>query len=105
MTSTNLRVNGEVPRKRRPADKEQYPKGPGSALDSQAGHGVHGVVEDGTVRKWCELSRESLRGAETEFMTRKRPKSCRSQEVRVPIVVKKRSNDRGAKGHRKMEAP
>jgi hypothetical protein len=103
MRSTNLRANGEVPRKRWLADKEQYPMGLRPALDSQAGHGRHGVVEDGTVGKWCELSRESLRGAEREFMARERPKSPSPQEVRVPIVGKKRSNDRGLKGHRKME--
>lgn len=106
MRSTNLRVNGEVSRERRLADKEPYSMGPRLALDSRVGRGMHGVVEDGTVGKWCELSRESLRGAATEFMVppRRDPKNRRPQEVRVPIVAKKRSNVRGAKGHRKMEA-
>jgi hypothetical protein len=56
------------------------------------------------VGKWCELNRESLRGAEPEFMVGQDPKNRRPQEVRVPIVAWKRGNARGAKGHRKREA-
>jgi hypothetical protein len=104
MRATNLRANGEVSRKRRLADNEQE-LGPWNAPDSRALQGPHGVVEDGMVRKWCELSRESLSEAELEFMVAVgRPKSRRWQAVRAPIVAKKRGNARGAKGRRWREA-
>jgi hypothetical protein len=103
MTSTNLRKNGEVSHRRRLAVNE-HTKGPWPAFNSTAVHGVHRVIEDGMVWKRCELSRENLRGAAPVFMMRKHPKSRSPQEVRVLIVASKRSNVRGAKEHRTMEA-
>jgi hypothetical protein len=105
MTATNLRGTGEVSKNRRLAVNEHYYKeGPAAALDSRVAAGRHGVVEDGTVGKWCELSRESPAGAEPEFMAPVGPKSRRGRAVRASIVVKKRGNARGAKGRRKMDA-
>jgi hypothetical protein len=79
--------------------------GPTRALDSLARGGWHGVVEDGMVGKWCELSRESHAGAESAFMARKDPKNRRRAAVRASIGAWKRGNARGAKGRRKMDAP
>ena len=103
MTTTNLRANGEVSRDRRLADKE-HSLGSKAAFDSSAAGEWHGVVEDGTVGKWCALSRESPAGAEPAFMAREGPKNRRRRAVRAPIVAPKRGNARGAKGRRKMEA-
>jgi hypothetical protein len=103
MKATNLLVKGEVPQKRLLAEKE-HQRRPWTAPYSRVVHGRHGVVEDGMVGKQREISRESLTGAEPEFMARKRSKNRRQQAVRAPIVATKRSNVRGAKGCRKMEA-
>ena len=103
MTATNLRANGEVSPKRRLADNE-HSLGSKAAFDSSAACEWHGVVEDGTVGKWCALSRESPAGAEPAFMARKGPKNRRRGEVRAPIVATKGGNARGAKGRRKMKA-
>ena len=62
------------------------------------------MVEDGMVGKRCELSRESLAGADPEFMAREGPKNRGRRAVRASVVVMKRGNARGAKGGRKMEA-
>lgn len=104
MTATNLLENGEVSSKRRLlAVNEQYKGGPAAAPDSRAAAGRHGVVEDGMVGKWCEISRESPAGAEPEFMARLGPKSWRRGAVRASIVAMKRGNAHGAKGRRKMD--
>ena len=104
MSVTNLLGNGEVSPDRRLAVKERKPLGPRRASVSSAQAGRHGVVEDGMVGKWRELSRESLAGTESVFMARKGPKSRRREEVRASTVARKRGNARGAKGRRKMEA-
>lgn len=103
MTSTNLLANGEVSPNRLLAVKEHFSGEPEGTLTQRCAHGMHGVVEDGMVGKWCELSRESLRQAAPEFMTNG-PKNRRPQEVRASIVAEKRSNARRVKGCRKMEA-
>ena len=100
MTTTNLRVNGEVSQCRLLAVKERSLGEPVEALVSSASAGWHGVVEDGMVGTWRELSRESLAEADLEFMTRKGPKSRGRQAVRASVVVRKRGNARGAKGPR-----
>jgi len=103
MSATNLRVKSEVSRKRLLAVNEHL-EGPRRAIVSSAQSGRHGVVEDGMVGKWCELSRESLEEAEPAFMTQRGPKNRCLQAVRASVVVGKRGNARGAKGRRKMEA-
>jgi hypothetical protein len=104
MTATNLLENGEVSSPSRLlAVNEHVKRGPAAALESRAAAGRHGVVEDGMVRKWCEISRESPAGAEPVFMIEADPKSRRRGAVRASIVVRKRGNARGAKGRRKMD--
>jgi len=67
MKATNLLFNGEVSPKRLLADNERQRR-PWTAPHSRVVHGRHGVVEDGMVGKQREISRESLMGAEPEFM-------------------------------------
>jgi hypothetical protein len=106
MTTTNLLEKGEVSSKRRLlAVKEQQNKGgPKPTSVSSVGFGGHRVVEDGMVGTWCELNRENPAGAEPAFMIGSDPKKRRRWEVRASIVARKRSNVRGAKGRRKMDA-
>ena len=105
MTTTNLLGNGEVSSPSRLlAVKEHIDRGPVAALVSSAAAGCHGVVEDGMVGKWCELSRESPAGAEPVFTIESDPKSRCRRAVRASIVAPKRGNARGAKGRRKMDA-
>jgi hypothetical protein len=103
MPATNLLENGEVSTERLLAVKERTPRPRGASV-SLALRGLHGVVEDGMVGKWCELSRESLAGTEPAFMAQVGPKNRRRGAVRASIVARKRGNARGAKGRRKMEA-
>jgi len=103
MTSTNLLASGEVSPFRLLAVNECFRGSPAAPFSSAADE-VHGVVEDGMVGKWCELSRESPAGAEPEFMTHDGSEEPGHGAVRAPIVVSKRGNARGAKGSRKMEA-
>jgi len=86
------------------ADNEHQKMGPFGAIDSTAPKGMYGVVEDGMVGKWCEISRESRLGTELAFMTREGPKNRRWAAVRAFVVAMKRGNARGAKERRKMEA-
>ena len=106
MITTNLLVTGEVTSPKRPLAVNEHieQRGPAAALVSSVAAGCHGVVEDGMVGKWCELSRENPAGAELVFMVQRDPKSRRRRAVRASIVALKRSNARGAKGRRKMEA-
>ena len=98
-------MNGEVSSPARLlAVNERVKRGPAAAPNSRAAAGRHGVVEDGTVGKWREISRESPAGAEPVFMTEDGPKSRRRRAVRAFVVALKRGNARGAKGRRKMEA-
>ena len=99
MKSTSLLGNGEVSHKRQSAEA-----GSAAAQNSSAVEEVHVVVEDGTVGKWCELSRESPAGADPEFMVGNGPKNWSRRAVRASVVALKRGNARGAKGCRKMEA-
>src|ERR1700761_3644295 len=103
MTAMNLLAKSEISQKRRLADNE-HERRPWIAIYSRVVHGRHGVVEDGTVGKQREISRESLKGTDPEFMARRRPKSRSRQAVRAPIVATKWSNVRRAKGRRKMDA-
>jgi len=103
MHATNLRGNGEVSQERLLAVKK-HQREPLGAIVSSALRGLHGVVEDGMVEKWCEQSRESHLGAEPAFMARKGPKNRRQAAVRAFVVALKRGNARGAKERRKMEA-
>ena len=104
MTTTNLLENGEVFSLRRLlAVNERELREPSAALVSSVALGCHGVVEDGMVGKWCELSRESPAGAEPEFMVESDPKNRRRWAVRASIVAMKRGNARGAKGRRTMD--
>src|SRR5215204_3315676 len=99
MIATNLRANGEVSLPvRLLAVNERINRGPAAAPNSRAAAGRHGVVEDGTVGKWGEISRESPAGAEPVFMTEHGPKSRRRRAVRAFVVAWKRGNARGAKG-------
>jgi hypothetical protein len=108
MNTTNLLANGEVSLERRllavRMSKKNKQEGPSAAPVSSAALGCHGVVEDGMVGKWCEVSRESPAGAELVFMVQRDPKSRRRRAVRASIVASKRGNARGAKGRRKMDA-
>lgn len=106
MTTTNLLGNGEVssPSRLLAVKEREEQRGPGAALVSSVAPGCHGVVEDGMVGKWCELSRESPAGAEPVFMIESDPKSRRRRAVRASIVALKRGNAHGAKGRRKMDA-
>jgi hypothetical protein len=103
MHATNLRGNGEVSQER-PLAVKKHKREPLGAIVSSAPGGLHGVVEDGMVGKWCEKSRESRLGTELAFMARKGPKNQRRAAVRASVVARKRGNARGAKGRRKMEA-
>src|SRR5258708_38933714 len=78
MTTTNLRANGEVSPKRRLADTE-HSLGSKAAFDSSAAGEWHGVVEDGTVGKWCALSRESPAGAGPAFMAQESASPVREE--------------------------
>src|SRR5688572_8333411 len=105
MTATNLRGTGEVSSPvRLLAVNEHTNRGLAAAPNSRAAVRRHGVVEDGMVGKWSEISRESPAGAEPVFMIESDPKSRRRRAVRASVVALKRSNARGAKGRRKMEA-
>ena len=62
---------------------------------------VHWVIGYGMAGSRCDVNQGSRSGKRTEFMAASGPKS-RPEGDRVPIVVKKRGNARGAKGGRKL---
>src|SRR6188768_3422445 len=107
MNTTNLLGKGEVTSANRllAANEHQRNRGPGAAPVSSAASGYHGVVEDGMVGRWCELSRESPVEQRRSSWSLGDPKNRRHEAVRASIVVRKRGNARGAKGRRKMDAP
>ena len=66
--------------------------------------GMHGVVGDRMVGSWGDMNQGSRTGEGTAFMVCGRPEELYPGGDRASVVAKKRSNARGAKGGRKVEA-
>ena len=101
---TSLRPNGEVLHtgllalNEHLTNRNQRPHGHTEDV------GPHGVVGDGMVGRYRELTWESWPDRPGVHAAKRRRRARRSA-VRAAIVAVKRGNSRGAKGGRKMDVP
>jgi hypothetical protein len=66
--------------------------------------GVHGVGGDRMVGSWSDMNQGSRSGQGTAFMVCGRPEEPYPEGDRASVVAQKRSQARGAKGGRKVDA-
>ena len=66
--------------------------------------GMHGVGGDRMVGSWSDMNQGSRTGKGTALKVCSRPEELYPGGDRASVVAKKRSNARGAKGGRKVEA-
>lgn len=75
---------------------------PGQTVSSRVG--MHGVFGDRMVRSWSDMNQRSRAGKERRSWLQVEPEEPCPEGDRAFVVAQKRSNARGAKEGRKVEA-
>ena len=100
----SLLLSGETKNGSRPVKGERQLRDLSLERAVSSKIGMHGVVGDRMVGSWSDMNQGSRPGEGTAFMVSGRPEELCPGGDRASVVAKKRSNARGAKGGRKVEA-